>query len=151
MCVWLWVKTNRTVPFWGRCTTHFRTYFSGDWDVHWGYDLAFDPWPCLLSPVDRPCLPCLGGALPGQGEPLRLERGRKGVARNSVLTQAHLGCGSTPMVPFCCRCTTHFSGDWDVHWQYGLLTHGHFRTSRLARKSRGTFFVKPLEWSSQKV
>ena len=25
------------VPFWGRCTTHFRTYFSGDWDVHWGY------------------------------------------------------------------------------------------------------------------
>ena len=20
-----------------RCTTHFRTYFSGDWDVHWGY------------------------------------------------------------------------------------------------------------------
>ena len=24
------------VPFWGRCTTHFRTYSSGDWDVHWG-------------------------------------------------------------------------------------------------------------------
>ena len=23
------------VPFWGRCTTHFRSYFSGDWDVHW--------------------------------------------------------------------------------------------------------------------
>ena len=20
-----------------RCTTHFRTYFSGDWDVRWGY------------------------------------------------------------------------------------------------------------------
>ena len=19
-------------------------YFSGDWDVHWGYDLDFDPW-----------------------------------------------------------------------------------------------------------
>ena len=18
--------------------------FSGDWDVHWGYDLGFDPW-----------------------------------------------------------------------------------------------------------
>ena len=31
------------VPFWGfLCTTHFRTYFSGDW----GYDLGFDPWPC---------------------------------------------------------------------------------------------------------
>ena len=20
--------------------------FGGDWDVHWGYDLAVDPWPC---------------------------------------------------------------------------------------------------------
>ena len=20
-------------------------YFTGDWDVHWGYDLDFDPWP----------------------------------------------------------------------------------------------------------
>ena len=33
--MWLWVKTNR-IPFWGRCTTHFRTYFRGAWDVHWG-------------------------------------------------------------------------------------------------------------------
>ena len=33
------------VPFWGGCTTHFRTYFCVDWDVHWGYDLDFDPWP----------------------------------------------------------------------------------------------------------
>ena len=30
------------VPFWDRCTTHFRTYVSGDWDVHWGYELGFD-------------------------------------------------------------------------------------------------------------
>ena len=30
------VKTV-SVPFWGGCTTHFRTYFSGDWDVPWGY------------------------------------------------------------------------------------------------------------------
>ena len=36
--VWLWVKTN-LVPFWGGCTTHFRTYFSGDWDVHWGHGI----------------------------------------------------------------------------------------------------------------
>ena len=41
--MWLWVKTNGT--FWGRRTTHFRTYFSGDW----GYDLAFDPWPCKTA------------------------------------------------------------------------------------------------------
>ena len=32
------VKANG-MPFWGRCTTHFRTYFSGDWDVHWGYGI----------------------------------------------------------------------------------------------------------------
>ena len=33
------------VPFWASCTTHFSTYFSGDWDVHSRYDLDFDPWP----------------------------------------------------------------------------------------------------------
>ena len=35
------------ISFWlvGEFTTHFRTYFSGDWDVHWGYDLDFDPLP----------------------------------------------------------------------------------------------------------
>ena len=37
------------VPFWGRCTTHFRTYFSGDWDVHCGYDMDFDPWPYMYK------------------------------------------------------------------------------------------------------
>ena len=40
-----------------------------------------------------------------------------------------LGCGSKPMVPFLGRCTTHFriyfSGDWDVHGGYGILTHDH--------------------------
>ena len=41
------------------------------------------------------------------------------------------GCGSKPMVPFWLvgEFTTHFrtyfSGDWDVHWGYGVLTHGH--------------------------
>ena len=38
------------------------------------------------------------------------------------------GCGSKPMVQFWGRCTTHFclfSGDWDVYWGYGILTHGH--------------------------
>ena len=33
---WPWFKTV-LVPFWDRGTTHFRTYLSGDWDVHWGY------------------------------------------------------------------------------------------------------------------
>ena len=38
------------IPFRDRCTTHFRTYFSRDWDVHWGYDLGFDPWPFVVAP-----------------------------------------------------------------------------------------------------
>ena len=33
---WQWLS-KPTVPFWGRCTIYFRTYFSGDWDVHSGY------------------------------------------------------------------------------------------------------------------
>ena len=24
-------------------------YLSGDWDVHWGYDLGVDPWPFALQ------------------------------------------------------------------------------------------------------
>ena len=32
------------VPFWGRCTP-ILVCCSGDWDVHWGYDLDFAPWP----------------------------------------------------------------------------------------------------------
>ena len=52
MLLWLLVKTNG-IPFWGRCTTHVRTYFSGDWDIHWGYDLDFDPWPCFVAYVHR--------------------------------------------------------------------------------------------------
>ena len=29
------------------------------------------------------------------------------------------------MAPFWGRC--YFSGDWDVHWEYGILTHDHMR------------------------
>ena len=33
---WLWVKSQWDRSHFGgfRCTTHFGTYFSGDWDVH---------------------------------------------------------------------------------------------------------------------
>ena len=30
----------------------------------------------------------------------------------------HFGTGAPPIL-------VYFSGDWDVHWGYGLLTHGH--------------------------
>ena len=63
---WPWVKTNG-IPFWGvRCTTHFRTYFSGDWDVRWGFDLGFDPWP--HGEVRAPCLGEPSGELPKSGK-----------------------------------------------------------------------------------
>ena len=42
--IWLWrSKPFWDQPFWG--IGEFTTHFSGDWDVHWGYDLDFDPWP----------------------------------------------------------------------------------------------------------
>ena len=38
----------------GEFTTHLRTYFSGDWLMFTrGYDLAFDPWPCVCVCVCR--------------------------------------------------------------------------------------------------
>ena len=43
------------VPFWSRCTPIF-VYFSGDWDVHWGYDLDFDTQPYSISSARLPCL-----------------------------------------------------------------------------------------------
>ena len=36
--MWPWVKTNE-IPFWARRTTQFSRDFSGDWDVHWGYEI----------------------------------------------------------------------------------------------------------------
>ena len=44
--IWLRVKTVLGFHFGvGEFTTHVRLNFIGDWDVHWGYDLNFDPWP----------------------------------------------------------------------------------------------------------
>ena len=43
------------------------------------------------------------------------------------------GCGSKPMVPFWGPpILVYFSGDWDVHWGYGILTHGHMWTDHFA-------------------
>ena len=74
--IWSWVKTNR-IPFWGRCTTHFRTYFSGDWDVLWGYDLDFDPWPhvWILSSFGAFCFSAEAECLALPAAPLTLSSG----------------------------------------------------------------------------
>ena len=45
------VESKPMVPFWGRYTTHVRTYFSGDWDVFWGFGILthyhFESLKCL--------------------------------------------------------------------------------------------------------
>ena len=41
----------------------------------------------------------------------------------------HFGVGAPPIL-------VYFSGDWDVHWGYGLLTHGWFFQSKLQRRRR---------------
>ena len=35
----------------------------------------------------------------------------------------HFGTGAPPIL-------VYFSGDWDVHWGYGVLTHGQFSFGR---------------------
>ena len=45
-------------------TPHFRTYFSGDWDVHWGYGILthgqmFTPYESTNQLINR------GVLLPG--------------------------------------------------------------------------------------
>ena len=67
------VKTNG-IPFWlvGEFTTHFRTYFSGDWDVHWGVTgiLTHGHVACLCtmpcSNDGMPVLACLASTAPNQ-------------------------------------------------------------------------------------
>ena len=37
----------------------------------------------------------------------------------------------------------YFSGDWDVHWGYGVLTHGHISWRNLASISAGAESLEP--------
>ena len=59
-------------------------------------------------------------------------------ARGKVGT---FGCGSKPMVPFwwvgAPPILVCFSGDSDVHWGYGILTHGHFANEESKRSDTG--------------
>ena len=62
--------------------------------------------------------PFSAGALASQGaEVLRLEL-REGVEEERLAVNLGIGEFSTHF-------RTYFSGDWDVHWGYGILTHGH--------------------------
>ena len=70
----------------GEFTTHFSRDFCGDWDVHWGYDLAFDPWPnaCVFFRVSilKPLHKALG--LAGGGCPIHLLRAVQSVGFQEV-------------------------------------------------------------------
>ena len=37
----------------------------------------------------------------------------------------HVGVGAPPIL-------VYFSGDWDVHWGHGILTHGHVNYTQIA-------------------
>ena len=50
------------------------------------------------------------------------------------MAKNHFGAGAPPIV-------VYFSGDWDVHWGYGLLTHGQMRK----RTKRSKAFCLPSE------
>ena len=47
--IWLWLKTVLGSHF-GVGAPPILVYFSGGWDVHWVYDLDFDPWPSIAFP-----------------------------------------------------------------------------------------------------
>ena len=42
----------------------------------------------------------------------------------------HFGVDTPPI-------SVYFSGDWDVHWGYGLLTHGHMDSIQVCFKQEG--------------
>ena len=58
--------------------------------------------------------------------PLWVSLRNTNVVQDKFENASHIG--SKPMVPFWGRCPpilVYFRWDWDVHWGYGLLTHGH--------------------------
>ena len=64
------------------------------------------------------------------------------VWNSGFLSHSHLGCGSKPMGShfgvgeFTTHFRTYFSGDWDVHRDYGVLTHSHLGVE-IKSKSQG--------------
>ena len=107
-----------------------------------GYDLDLDPWPgCLVSMALTAQVVVVSAfsdadllELPGRSErrfggrpaeaPCSGERkGWRPVCfcRRHMAGQSqwyHFGVGAPHIL-------VYFSGDWDVHWGYGILTHGH--------------------------
>ena len=77
----------------GEFTTHFRTYFSGDWEVHWEVTGLLSPWPCEAQRASysrRLSLPGAAGAL---------HRGEPGEARQPQPAAAREGGAGPARVP----------------------------------------------------
>ena len=55
---------------------------------------------------------------------------------------SHFGVGAPPIL-------VYFSGDWEVHWGYRLLTHGRIGNQRTTPKSRGKWLVTYESGDSQ--
>ena len=54
----------------------------------------------------------------------------------------------TNRIPFWGRCIqirTDFSGDWDVHWEYGILTHNHVSTTKKMNFTIVSYFVSAFD------
>ena len=83
----------------GDFTTHFRTsYFGGGWDVHWGYDWDFDPWPSWKCGIPFWGGEHKGGAIQGGGggESTGFRRGEKAGEGGGVVTLGSLGLTNPP-------------------------------------------------------
>ena len=50
----------------------------------------------------------------------------------------HFGIGAPPIL-------VYFSGDWDVHWGYGGLTHGHMNVRPRAESVGPSSAVDPYQ------
>ena len=64
LCIYLHLKVQLAVGqnqwyHFGVGAPPILVNFSWDWDVRWGYDLAFDPWP---TPAAGPPADSLGSA-----------------------------------------------------------------------------------------
>ena len=53
---------------------------------------------------------------------------------------SHFGVGAPPIL-------VYFSGDWDVHWGYGILTHGHCGCGSKIGTQNGTLVNESMDYS----
>ena len=109
------------VPFRGRCTIHFMLVVGFDWDVHWGYDLDFDPWPDVLI-SERIAFQEAAALVPvNGGRPHRAELSPDGAAWSQCAARGLFGVPWAPK-----------NGGWDEF----LLCLKYLKNVEFARETR---------------